>query len=116
MRVLHKPSGLAVRCTQERSQLQNKEKALALLKAKLLVIAESQRLQEIAEIRGDMVEAAWGNQIRNYVFHPYQMVKDLRTSVETTQVDDVMDGDLDAFIEAYLRQDNQRLETAATPA
>lgn len=116
VRVLHKPSGLAVRCTQERSQLQNKEKALALLKAKLLVIAESQRLQEIAEIRGDMVEAAWGNQIRNYVFHPYQMVKDLRTSVETTQVDDVMDGDLDAFIEAYLRQDNQRLETAATPA
>lgn len=99
MRVLHKPSGLAVRCTQERSQLQNKEKALALLKAKLLVIAESQRLQEIAEIRGDMVEAAWGNQIRNYVFHPYQMVKDLRTGVETTQVDDVMNGELDPFIE-----------------
>ncbi|NMG60716.1 peptide chain release factor 2 [Geitlerinema sp. P-1104] len=116
VRVLHKPSGLAVRCTQERSQLQNKEKALALLKAKLLVIAESQRLQEIAEIRGDMVEAAWGNQIRNYVFHPYQMVKDLRTGVETTQVDDVMNGDLDSFIEAYLRQDNQLVETTATQA
>ncbi len=114
--VLHKPSGLGVRCTQERSQLQNKEKALALLKAKLLVIAESQRLQEIAEIRGDMVEAAWGNQIRNYVFHPYQMVKDLRTGVETTQVDDVMNGDLDSFIEAYLRQDNQLVETTATQA
>ncbi len=114
VRVLHKPSGLAVRCTQERSQLQNKEKALALLKAKLLVIAESQRLEEIAEIRGDMVEAAWGNQIRNYVFHPYQMVKDLRTGVETTQVDDVMNGELDPFIEAYLRQDNQLVEAVAT--
>lgn len=114
VRVLHKPSGLAVRCTQERSQLQNKEKALALLTAKLLVIAESQRLEEIAEIRGDMVEAAWGNQIRNYVFHPYQMVKDLRTGVETTQVDDVMNGELDPFIEAYLRQDNQLVEPVAT--
>jgi len=96
-----------VRCTQERSQLQNKEKALALLKAKLLVIAQEQRAQEIAEIRGDMVEAAWGNQIRNYVFHPYQLVKDLRTNVETTGVDDVLNGTLDPFIEAYLRQENQ---------
>ncbi|MGC1247770.1 MAG: peptide chain release factor 2 [Spirulinaceae cyanobacterium] len=107
VRITHIPTGLAVRCTQERSQLQNKEKALALLKAKLLVIAQEQRAQKIAEIRGDMVEAAWGNQIRNYVFHPYQMVKDLRTSVETTAIDAVMDGDLDAFIEAYLRKENQ---------
>ncbi|MGD2180676.1 peptide chain release factor 2 [Lusitaniella coriacea] len=104
VRVVHLPTGLAVRCTQERSQLQNKEKALALLKAKLLVIAQEQRIQEIAEIRGDIVDAAWGNQIRNYVFHPYQMVKDLRTNVETTAISDVMDGNLDAFIEAYLRQ------------
>ena len=79
VRILHVPTGLAVRCTQERSQLQNKEKAMALLKAKLLVIAQEQRAAEIADIRGDIVEAAWGNQIRNYVFHPYQMVKDLRT-------------------------------------
>ncbi|AOY83287.2 peptide chain release factor 2 [Moorena producens JHB] len=107
VRIVHIPTGLAVRCTQERSQLQNKEKALVLLKAKLLVIAEEQRAQEIAEIRGDMVEAAWGNQIRNYVFHPYQMVKDLRTSVETTAVNDVLDGNIDLFIEAYLRQENQ---------
>ena len=107
VRIVHIPTGIAVRCTQERSQLQNKEKALALLKAKLLVIAQEQRAQAIAEIRGDMVEAAWGNQIRNYVFHPYQMVKDLRTEVETTAVNDVMDGKLDAFIEAYLRQENQ---------
>jgi peptide chain release factor 2 len=104
---VHIPTGVAVRCTQERSQLQNKEKALAILKAKLLIIAQEQRAQEIAEIRGDMVEAAWGNQIRNYVFHPYQMVKDLRTNVETTAVSDVVDGDIDPFIEAYLRQENQ---------
>lgn len=103
VRVVHLPTGIAVRCTQERSQLQNKEKALALLKAKLLVIAQEQRAQEIAEIRGDMVDAAWGTQIRNYVFHPYQMVKDLRTNVETTDINGVMDGDLDAFVEAYLR-------------
>ena len=107
VRIVHVPTGVAVRCTQERSQLQNKEKALAILKAKLLIIAQEQRAQEIAEIRGDMVEAAWGNQIRNYVFHPYQMVKDLRTNVETTAVSDVLDGDLDPFIEAYLRQENQ---------
>ena len=104
VRILHVPTGLAVRCTQERSQLQNKEKAMALLKAKLLVIAQEQRAAEIADIRGDIVEAAWGNQIRNYVFHPYQMVKDLRTNEETTDVQGVMDGDLDPFIQALLRQ------------
>jgi len=104
VRILHVPTGLAVRCTQERSQLQNKEKAMALLKAKLLVIAQEQRAAEIADIRGDIVEAAWGNQIRNYVFHPYQMVKDLRTAAETTDVQGVMDGDLDPFIQALLRQ------------
>ncbi|WP_126988096.1 peptide chain release factor 2 [Thermosynechococcus vestitus] len=104
VRIVHKPTGLAVRCTQERSQLQNKEKALAILKAKLLVIAQEQKAKEIADIRGEAVEAAWGNQIRNYVFHPYQLVKDLRTEVETTAIQDVMDGNLDPFIQAYLRQ------------
>ena len=104
VRILHVPTGLAVRCTQERSQLQNKEKAMALLMAKLLVIAQEQRAAEISDIRGDIVEAAWGNQIRNYVFHPYQMVKDLRTQHETTDVQGVMDGDLDPFIQALLRQ------------
>ena len=107
VRITHLPTGLSVRCTQERSQLQNREKAMALLKAKLLVIAQEQQAQAVADIRGDMVEAAWGNQIRNYVFHPYQMVKDLRTNVETTAVDDVMDGALDPFIEALLQQENQ---------
>jgi peptide chain release factor 2 len=104
VRILHIPTGIAVRCTQERSQLQNKEKAMALLMAKLLVIAQEQRAAEIADIRGDIVEAAWGNQIRNYVFHPYQMVKDLRTQHETTDVQGVMDGDLDPFIQSLLHQ------------
>ena len=107
VRIVHIPTGLAVRCTQERSQLQNKEKALVILKAKLLIVAQEQRAQEIAQIRGDMVEAAWGNQIRNYVFHPYQLVKDLRTNVETTAIADVMNGELDLFIQTYLRQENQ---------
>ncbi len=108
VRIQHLPTGLAVRCTQERSQLQNKEKAMALLKAKLMVIAQEQRAAEIADIRGDIVEAAWGNQIRNYVFHPYQMVKDLRTQEETNDVQAVMDGALDPFIDASLRQGVER--------
>jgi peptide chain release factor 2 len=107
VRILHKPTGVAVRCTEERSQLQNKEKALAILKAKLMIIAQEQKAQEIAQIRGDLVEAAWGTQIRNYVFHPYQLVKDLRTGLETTAIGDVMNGELDGFIQAYLRQENQ---------
>ena len=103
VRIVHLPTGIAVRCTQERSQLQNKEKALVILKAKLLIILQEQRANAIAEIRGEMVDAAWGKQIRNYVFHPYQMVKDLRTNVETTDVSGFMDGDLNNFIENYLR-------------
>ncbi len=109
--IKHIPTGLAVRCTEERSQLQNKEKALARLKAKLLVIAQEQRAKEIADIRGDMVEAAWGNQIRNYVFHPYQLVKDLRTGTETTAIGDVMNGEIDLFIESCLRQENHMTDS-----
>ena len=113
VRIVHIPTGVAVRCTQERSQLQNKEKALVILKAKLLIIAQEQRAQEIAQIRGDIVEAAWGNQIRNYVFHPYQLVKDLRTNLETTAIADVMNGEIDMFIQAYLRGENQLVESDA---
>ncbi|MEN9244003.1 MAG: peptide chain release factor 2 [Gloeomargarita sp. DG02_5_bins_242] len=105
VRIVHIPTGLTVRCTQERSQLQNKQKALALLKAKLLVILQEQRLQEIAQIRGDAVAATWGNQIRNYVFDPYQLVKDVRTKTETPDVTGVLNGDLDIFIQSYLRQE-----------
>ncbi|APB34468.1 peptide chain release factor 2 [Gloeomargarita lithophora Alchichica-D10] len=109
VRIVHIPTGLAVRCTQERSQLQNKHKALALLKAKLLVIVQEQRLQEIAQIRGDAVTATWGSQIRNYVFDPYQLVKDVRTKAETPAIDAVLGGDLDLFIQSYLRQEPELL-------
>jgi len=88
---------------EERSQLANKIRALSRLKAKLLVIAEEQRASEIKQIRGDAVKAEWGQQIRNYVFHPYKLVKDVRTGHETTDVISVMDGELDPFIKSYLK-------------
>ena len=152
MRIRHIPTGIALRCQQERSQAQNKvqssrcaklplmhmalslhgrimcyaqmrqhgiklqqicgmliyflgmqARALELLKAKLLVVQQEQQAQEIAEIRGDMVKAEWGQQIRNYVFHPYKLVKDVRTGVETSDVSGIMDGDLEQFTQAYLR-------------
>ncbi|XVE62136.1 hypothetical protein DITRI_Ditri06bG0094600 [Diplodiscus trichospermus] len=103
VRITHIPTGVTVRCTEERSQLANKIKALSRLKAKLLVIAEEQRASEIKQIRGDAVKAEWGQQIRNYVFHPYKLVKDVRTGFETSDIASVMDGELDAFIKAYLK-------------
>eukprot|EP01026_Neomeris_dumetosa_P013636 TRINITY_DN14809_c0_g1_i1.p2 TRINITY_DN14809_c0_g1~~TRINITY_DN14809_c0_g1_i1.p2 ORF type:complete len:153 (+),score=25.32 TRINITY_DN14809_c0_g1_i1:241-699(+) len=103
VRIRHIPTGLAVRCSEERQQLKNKQKAIALLKARLLVIAQEQQLKEIAEIRGDMVKAEWGQQIRNYVFHPYKLVKDTRTGCETSDIDSVMDGGLDDMVQSYLR-------------
>ncbi|MED6107685.1 Peptide chain release factor PrfB1, chloroplastic [Stylosanthes scabra] len=103
VRITHIPTGVTVRCTEERSQLANKVKALSRLKAKLLVIAEEQRASEIRQIRGDAVKAEWGQQIRNYVFHPYKLVKDVRTAYETSDITSVMDGDLDPFIKSYLK-------------
>ncbi|ONK72405.1 uncharacterized protein A4U43_C04F19080 [Asparagus officinalis] len=103
VRIVHIPTGIAVRCTEERSQLANRIKALSRLKGKLLVIAEEQRASEIKQIRGDAVKAEWGQQIRNYVFHPYKLVKDLRTGCETSDIASVMDGDLEQFIKAYLK-------------
>ncbi|XP_022746638.1 peptide chain release factor PrfB1, chloroplastic-like [Durio zibethinus] len=103
VRITHIPTGVTVRCTEERSQLANKIKAFSRLKAKLLVIAEEQRASEINQIKGDAVKAEWGQQIRNYVFHPYKLVKDVRTGFETSDIASVMDGELDAFIRAYLK-------------
>ncbi|CAN6211904.1 unnamed protein product [Urochloa humidicola] len=111
VRMVHIPTGIAVRCSEERSQLANKIKALSRLKAKLLVIAEEQRASEIKQIRGDMVKAEWGQQIRNYVFHPYKLVKDVRTGCETSDITGVMDGELDPFIRAFLKY---KLTTAAS--
>ncbi|CAA7400381.1 unnamed protein product [Spirodela intermedia] len=103
VRIVHVPTGVTVRCTEERSQLANRIKALSRLKAKLLVIAEEQRASEIKQIRGDAVKAEWGQQIRNYVFHPYKLVKDVRTGLETSDIASVMDGDLESFVKAYLK-------------
>ncbi|XP_076928865.1 peptide chain release factor PrfB1, chloroplastic-like [Bidens hawaiensis] len=103
VRITHIPTGVIVHCTEERSQLANNIKALSRLKVKLMLIAIEQRTSEIKQIRGDAVKADWGQQIRNYVFHPYKLVKDLRTGYETTNIVSVMDGELDPFIKAYLR-------------
>ncbi|KAH6821711.1 high chlorophyll fluorescent 109 [Perilla frutescens var. hirtella] len=103
VRMTHIPTGVSVRCTEQRSQLANKIKALSRLKAKLLVIAVEQRASEIKQIKGDAVKAEWGQQIRNYVFHPYKLVKDVRTGHETSDVTSVMDGELEPFIKAYLK-------------
>ncbi|EFJ06887.1 hypothetical protein SELMODRAFT_430253 [Selaginella moellendorffii] len=102
VRVTHIPTGIALRCSEKRSQLQNKIKAIVLLKSKLLVILEDQRAAEIKEIRGDVVKAEWGQQIRNYVFHPYKLVMDLRTNVETSDISGIMDGKLEPLLTAYL--------------
>ncbi|MEX0863846.1 MAG: peptide chain release factor 2 [Acidimicrobiia bacterium] len=103
IRITHLPTGIVVQCQNERSQLQNKNRAMAMLKAKLAVRARLERLAHIDSIRGEQGEAAWGRQVRSYVLQPYQMAKDLRTDHEVGNVQGVLDGDLQGFIEAYLR-------------
>lgn len=104
VRILHKPTGIVVKCQQERSQLQNKENAMQILASKLLAIRQAEHEKKLAELKGENVDINFGSQIRSYVFHPYKMVKDHRTNYETGNVDAVMDGDLDNFIESYLRK------------
>lgn len=103
VRIEHKPTGVRVKCKEERTQLLNKTRALKWLKEKLMAIQETQRAQEIADIRGDMVEAQWGAQVRNYVLQPYTMVKDLRSGHERSDATRVLDGDLGSHVDAYLR-------------
>ncbi len=100
----HKPSGITVKCREERSQIQNKERALKILKAKLAKIKETELENTLAQEKGDHHHASWGTQIRNYVLHPYQLVKDTRTQVETSQSSEVLDGDLDQFILPLIRR------------
>jgi peptide chain release factor 2 len=104
VRVKHEPSGIVVECQQERSQMQNKEKALQILKAKLYQQALEQKHAEKAQIESTKKKIDFGSQIRNYVLHPYKLVKDNRTQVETSAVENVLNGDLDEFIKAYLLQ------------
>lgn len=103
IRITHIPSGVVVSCQTERSQVQNRETSMRMLKSKLLEIAEREKMEKIEDIKGDMKDIAWGSQIRSYVFHPYNLVKDHRTGFETGNTGAVMDGELDGFINAYLK-------------
>lgn len=103
IRITHIPTGIVVQCQNERSQFQNKDKAMQMLKAKLYMLKQEENAQKLSGIRGEVKEIGWGNQIRSYVFQPYTMVKDHRTNHETGNVDAVMDGNLDSFINAYLK-------------
>lgn len=111
IRITHLPTGTVVQCQSERSQIQNRAYAMRILQAKLLVLKRKQHEDELTEIRGELNDIAWGSQIRSYVFHPYSMVKDHRTNVETGNVNAVMDGEIDQFIAAWLQHNagqNQR--------
>lgn len=103
VRITHTPTNTVVTCQSERSQIKNREKAMKMLKAKLYQLELDKQQAELAEIRGEQKEIGWGSQIRSYVFHPYSMVKDHRTNAEVGNVQGVMDGELDPFIDAYLR-------------
>lgn len=104
VRVRHRPSGLVVSCQQERSQVQNRENALRILRAKLLIKEEESRQKEVARLKGEYKVPGWGNQIRSYVLHPYHLVKDLRTNFETQDTRGVLDGEIEPFIKAYLKK------------
>jgi peptide chain release factor 2 len=104
IRITHLPSGLVVTCQNERSQTQNRENAMRVLKARLLEIKQQEQEEQLAEMRGEFKKVEWGSQIRSYVLHPYQMVKDHRTEYETGNTTAVLNGEIDGFIEAYLRQ------------
>ncbi|MBQ2661400.1 MAG: peptide chain release factor 2 [Clostridia bacterium] len=104
IRITHLPTGIVVQCQNERSQLQNKEMAMRMLRGKLLEVQERERMEQMSEIKGEMKKIEWGSQIRSYVFQPYTMVKDHRTGVENGNIQAVMDGDLDSYINAFLVQ------------
>ncbi len=104
IRITHIPTGVVVACQNERSQFQNKDAAMKMLKAKLMELAEAEQKERIEDIKGVQKEIAWGSQIRSYVFHPYTMVKDHRTSFETGNISAVMDGNIDGFINDYLKK------------
>ena len=104
VRIKHIPTGIVVKCQQQRSQLQNKETAMQMLASKLLLIKQQEHEKKLGQLKGEVMDANFGSQIRSYVFHPYKMVKDHRTNFETVNVEAVMNGEIDGFIESYLRK------------
>jgi len=108
IRITHLPTGIVVQCQNERSQLQNKDKAMKMLKAKLYLLKQQENAEKVSDIRGEVKDIGWGNQIRSYVMQPYTMVKDHRTNEESSNVSGVMDGNIDAYIGAYLRWINTK--------
>ncbi|MEG0372239.1 MAG: peptide chain release factor 2 [Clostridium sp.] len=106
IRITHLPTGIIVQCQNERSQFINKETAMKMLKAKLIQLKELAHKEHIEDLTGELKDISWGSQIRSYVFHPYNLVKDHRTNIETGNVDSVMDGELDMFINGYLKSEN----------
>lgn len=106
VRITHIPTGIVVQCQNERSQFSNRETAMEMLKSKLVELKERAHKEKIEDLTGELKDMGWGSQIRSYVFHPYSMVKDHRTNVETSNVNGVMDGDIDLFINAFLKQPN----------
>jgi peptide chain release factor 2 len=105
VRITHIPTGITVQCQNERSQLQNKKTAMGILTSKLVQLKEEQHAEHIQDLKGPKKDAAWGNQIRSYVLHPYQMVKDHRTGVESSQTEKILNGDLTKFVEGFLRME-----------
>ena len=112
VRITHLPTGIVVQCQNERSQHSNKDRAMKMLKAKLYMIKQQENLEKISDIRGEVLGNTWGSQIRSYVMQPYTLVKDLRTNAETGNVSAVLDGDIDLFINAYLKWTNTNRDTA----
>jgi len=109
VRIKHIPTGIVVKCQQQRSQLQNKETALQMLASKLLLLKQLEHEKKMGELKGEIMDVNFGSQIRSYVFHPYKMVKDHRTGYETADIESVMNGFIDGFIESYLRGEKRNI-------
>jgi len=112
IRITHIPTGTVVQCQNERSQHKNRDRAMKMLKAKLYELQQEAQSEKLQGIRGEVKDIAWGSQIRSYVFHPYSMVKDHRTNAETGNVQAVMDGQIDNFINVYLSKTSQRRQSS----
>ena len=115
VRIVHNPTGIVVQCQNERSQVQNKEMCFRMLRAKLAELKEQERMQQMADVKGEMKKIEWGSQIRSYVFQPYTLVKDLRTGYEVGDINSVMDGNLEGFVTSFLQMSTRPAEVSNIP-